>query len=55
MDRNKPKKLNIKSISINYGDGKWKDLDDNEYEEIIFLNKEDNKWDSSGFRLKPSN
>ena len=53
MKEEKPKKLHIKSISVNYGDGKWVDLNENEYQEVIFWDKENEKWDSNSFRLIP--
>jgi len=49
----KPKKINVARVEIDYGDGKFIELTDKEYEEVIFWNEGIKQWDSNSIRLIP--
>ncbi len=45
------KKINVVRVEIDCGDGKFTELTDKEYEEVIFLNEEIKQWDANSIRL----
>ncbi len=47
----KPKKINVSRVEIDFGYGKFIELTDKEYEEVIFWNEETKQWDANSIRL----